>query len=53
MWKKVCKDQQATDEHMKHANFMLVTRATDIHSEYIMRIAFTSQHWLHLRALTL
>jgi len=45
-----CRAWQGTDEHMKHAQCMLDTYATNTHSEYVILIAFPQQHWLHERA---
>ena len=35
---------------MAHAPFVWIPQATNIHSEYVIRIAFTRQHWLQQRA---
>ena len=40
---KYCNAGQATDENMQHAH----CKATNIHSQYVIHIAFPLQHWLH------
>jgi hypothetical protein len=48
---KYCRAGQATDDNMAHAHFTLGTKsykhALRIHSEYVTRIAFPLQQWLH------
>ena len=52
---KYGKARQAADDNVTqpHALFMLHTKATDTHSEYVILIAFTRQQWLHERASVL
>ena len=38
-----CKGEQATDDNMAHAHLMLVPKATDTKSEYVILIAFPLQ----------
>jgi len=44
---KYCRAEQATDENIAHAHFIL---ATDTYSEYAILIACPLQQWLHERA---
>ena len=40
---KYCRAGQATDDNMAHAHCMLVPKATDTNSEYVILIAFPLQ----------
>jgi hypothetical protein len=47
---KFCIAGQATDDNMVHAHCMLgIPKATNTQSEYVRRIAFPRQQWLHER----
>jgi len=46
---KIMRAGQATDENMTHAHCMLDTKGNK-YSEYLIRIAFPLQQWLHERA---
>jgi len=46
---KYCRAGQATGVNMAQAQCML-DKATDIHSQYAVLIAFRQQQWLHERA---
>jgi hypothetical protein len=52
---KYDKVRQATDENIiQRMRFACwITKATDIHSEYVILIAFTRQQWLRERATML
>jgi hypothetical protein len=52
MWKEYCRVRQATEYHKgRHMNFALrITTATNTHLEYVRRIPFPQQQWLHERA---
>jgi hypothetical protein len=48
LWDKVEKyfrAGQATDDDMAQAHCMLVPKATDTHSEYVILIDFSLQQW--------
>ena len=49
MWKKYCRAGQATDD-MADPHYMLIRKATNTHSEYVIVIAFPLQQWLHERS---
>jgi hypothetical protein len=51
MWKDTVEpDRQTTDGKMVHAHCMLgIPTSTNTHSEYVTRIAFELQQWLHER----
>ena len=40
---------QVTDGSMAHMHCMMDTKATNLHSEYIILIAFPLQQWLYAR----
>jgi len=46
MWKN-CRAGQATDGHMVRCIACWTTKATDMHSEYVILIVFPQQQWLH------
>jgi len=37
------RSRQATDDNMARAHCMLITKATDTHSEYVILVAFAMQ----------
>jgi hypothetical protein len=49
---KYCGARQATDDHkIRHMRFAFrITTATNTHLEYVIRIPFPQQQWLHERA---
>ena len=47
---KYCRVTEATDDKTAHAHFMLIPKAANTHSEYVILIAFPLQLWLHERA---
>jgi hypothetical protein len=49
---KYCRAGQATDDHeIRHVRFAFrLTTGTNTHLEYVIRIPFPQQKWLHERA---
>jgi hypothetical protein len=47
MWNKCGRAVQVADDSMAHAHFMLLPKATNTYSEYVILIAFPQQQWLH------
>jgi len=48
MWKKYCTAEQATDDNMAHAHYILDTYGyKHTHSGCVKLIAFSQQQWLH------
>jgi hypothetical protein len=52
MWGKYDTAKQATDDHIIQRMRLAcrITKTTDTHSDYVIRIVFTRQQWLHGRA---
>jgi len=55
IWKKESTVEQATDDNITRRMRIAcwITKAKDIHSEYVMLIAFRLQQWLHERSTML
>jgi len=46
---KYCQARQATDDHMAYARYILVPKATNTHSEYVILVGLPLQKLLHER----
>ena len=55
MWEKYCRAGQATDDDIirRMRTVSWIPMAADTSSEYVIRIAFPLQQWLHERAYVL